>query len=321
MSGFRFLFEHLSPAGPGARLSILIFHRVLENDDPLLPSEPDRRRFEAQMLWVRRWFNVLPLGEAVRRLGARTLPARSLAITFDDGYANNYNVALPVLTRLGLPATFFVASGYLDGGRMFNDTVIEAVRRCRDEVLDLGELQLGRHPLRAVAERRAAVDRLLPALIHLPADERESKVAAIAERCGSSLPRDLMMTSDQVAKLHAAGMSVGAHTSSHPILPTLNSEAATREIVLGRSRLEEITGAPVELFAYPNGKPGQDYDRTHVQMVRDLGFEGAVSTAIGFATAGSDLFQLPRFTPWDRSSLKYGLRLAENLRRSAASIV
>ncbi len=316
MSGLRFLFERLSPAGPNARLSILIFHRVLEKDDPLLPFEPDQPRFEAQMRWVKYWFNVLPLGEAVRRLSMGTLPARSLAITFDDGYANNYNVALPILQRMGLPATFFVAAGYLDGGRMFNDTVIETVRRYRGEDLDLSELRLGKYSTRTVAERRAAVDRLLTVVIHLPADERESKVTAIAQHCGTSLPRDLMMTSDQVATLHEAGMSIGAHTLSHPILPTLNAEAARREIVLGRSRLEEITGAPVELFAYPNGKPGQDYDRTHVRMVRELGFLGAVSTASGVANIRSDVLQLPRFTPWDRSPFKYGFRLMKNLTRT-----
>lgn len=321
MSGFRFLFQRLSPQGSGARLSILIFHRVLETGDPLLPSEPDRAQFEAQMVWVRRWFNVLPLAEAVRHLRAQTLPARALAITFDDGYSNNYSVAFPVLKRLGLPATFFVASGYLDGGRMFNDTVIEALRRCRDEVLDLSDLNLGKHALRTIDERRAAIERLLPALIHLPAEDRERKIASIAERCASVLPSDLMMTSDQVAELHRGGMSVGAHTQSHPILPTLDSEAARKEIALGRSRLEKITGAPIELFAYPNGKPGQDYGPAHVQMVRALGFKGAVSTAVGVATAGSDPYQLPRFTPWDRSSIKYGVRLAQNLRRTAFPVV
>ena len=119
----------LSPGGAQARLSILIFHRVLPGPDPLQPDVPEAQRFEQILRWVARWFQVLPLDEAVARLAARTLPARAVAITFDDGYADNATVALPVLKRVGFPATFFIATSFLDGGRMWNDTVIESVAR------------------------------------------------------------------------------------------------------------------------------------------------------------------------------------------------
>jgi peptidoglycan/xylan/chitin deacetylase (PgdA/CDA1 family) len=108
----------LSPAGERGRLSILIFHRVLARPDPLSPDEPDVVEFEAQMRWVRSWFNVLPLGAAIDRLYAGTIPPRALAITFDDGYADNEELAAPILARLGLSATFFISTGYLGGGIM-----------------------------------------------------------------------------------------------------------------------------------------------------------------------------------------------------------
>lgn len=111
-------------------MSIAIFHRVLEAPDPLFAEEMHRARFDEVCAWLSAWFNVLPLDEAVKRLKQGALPDRALAITFDDGYADNHDIALPVLKAHGLCATFFVATDFLDGGRMWNDTVIESVRGC-----------------------------------------------------------------------------------------------------------------------------------------------------------------------------------------------
>jgi peptidoglycan/xylan/chitin deacetylase (PgdA/CDA1 family) len=267
------------------------------------------------MGWIREWFDVLPLEDAVAALSRGSLPARALAITFDDGYADNFTVALPILRELGLPATFFVASGFLDGGRMWNDTVIEGVRGCPGPVLELTALGLGSYPVTTVEARRAAIAALVPRLKHLDPAERQRLADGIAERAGGNLPDDLMMTARQLRELAAAGMSIGAHTVHHPILARLPETEARTEIVEGRQRLAAICGVPVNLFAYPNGKPGTDYGAEHVRLARAAGFKAAVSTAWGAAGVGSDLFQIPRFTPWDRSALRYGLRLAGNLRR------
>jgi peptidoglycan/xylan/chitin deacetylase (PgdA/CDA1 family) len=87
---------------------IFTYHRVLERPDPLLPDEPDAALFEQQASWLAQFCNVLSMTDAVRRLAAGTLPARAACITFDDGYANNHDVAMPILRRLGLPATVYV---------------------------------------------------------------------------------------------------------------------------------------------------------------------------------------------------------------------
>jgi len=96
---WKHLFAALSPAGPRAPLTVLIYHRVLREKDPLLPYEPDAREFDARMQWMRRWFNVLSVPEAIHRMRERSLPARALCVTFDDGYADNLDVALPILER------------------------------------------------------------------------------------------------------------------------------------------------------------------------------------------------------------------------------
>ena len=139
---FKHAFSLASPAGAHARLSILIFHRVFAERDPLFPDEPDIVRFDEILGWVKQWLNVLPLEEAVVRLRSGSLPARAAAITFDDGYADNLTCAVPVLAKHGLNATFFIATGFTDGGRMWNDTVIESIRSATVPEIDCSFLGL-----------------------------------------------------------------------------------------------------------------------------------------------------------------------------------
>jgi peptidoglycan/xylan/chitin deacetylase (PgdA/CDA1 family) len=309
----RALFAVLSPAGSKARLSILIFHRVQPQPDALFPFEMHARAFLERMVWIRRWFNVLPLGEAVSRLSAGTLPARALAITFDDGYADNFTVALPILRQLELPATFFIASGFTDGGRMWNDTVIEAVRGASGQELDLSALGLGVHSMASAQSRARALAEILPRLKYLAPELRLEQVAAIASLANARMPVDMMMTSAQLRGLAAAGMAIGAHTLTHPILTRLDEAAARREIADGRDVLESTIGQPVKLFAYPNGKPNADYAAAHVRIVRELGFSAAVSTAAGAARASDSAFELPRFTPWGTTPARWSGGIARNM--------
>lgn len=310
------LLSLASPAGARARLSVLIFHRVLPEVDPLFPSELDAAGFRMVCSWVRRWFNVLPADEAVARLRVGTLPARAAVLSFDDGYADNHDVAMPILRELGLPCIFFVATGFLDGGRMWNDTVIESVRRTRLPRLALDDLVpgAGTLPCATIEERRAAVAALIGRVKYLEPALRLATVDAIARRAEVDPPRDLMMTSAQVRGLRAGGMGVGAHTVSHPILAVLPAEQARQEIAQSKARLETLLGEPVRLFAYPNGKPGEDYRRETVDLVREAGFDAAFSTAWGSAGPGADPHQLPRFTPWERTPVRFGLRMLHNLR-------
>jgi len=104
-------------------------------------------------------------------------------------------------------------------------------------------------------------------------------------------------------------MEIGAHTESHPILATLTAEQAEAEIRAGRDRLREIVDASIDVFAYPNGKPGRDFGAVHVAIAKQLGFRGAATTAIGAASARDDVFQLPRFTPWDIGLATWSARL------------
>ena len=301
----------------GPRLSILIFHRVHQTRDPLFPEEPDALQFERLMRLMVRSFHVMTLGHAVSRLARGELPARAAVITFDDGYVDNLSVALPILQRCGLPASFFVSTGFLDGGRMWNDTVIECLRLCKLPKIDLDAFGLGELSLANNVERRIAIDALLPKIKYMNLTARQDAVARLQSATGvTALPVNLMMTSDQVGQMHRAGMEIGAHTVRHPILTSIPLAEAEREIRDGKHRLESIIDASVDMLAYPNGQPCRDYDASHVALVQRLGFRGAVSTAPGVARVGDDLYQLPRFTPWGRSTTKWAARLVLNQRNT-----
>lgn len=289
-------------------LLILTYHRVLSAVDPLRRGEITQAALARHAVVLRRWFNVLPLSQAWRRTLEGSLPARAVAITFDDGYADNAELALPILKRQGLTATFFVATGFLDGGRMWNDTIIESLRHAPPP-LDLRDLDGGMLASDDVTARAEAVERVIGAWKRLPPAERQRRVDALVARAHANPPDDLMMRSNQVRELARAGMEVGAHTVTHPILRSISDDQAAAEMSESRSSLEALTGTRVGAFAYPNGRLGDDYDARHAEIARRVGFDLAVSTNGGSARAESDPYQLPRFAPWAESNWKFAARL------------
>ena len=310
----RAYLRHLSPAGQSARLTILIFHRVLAKPDPLFPAEVDTTRFAAIVSWMNQWFNLVPLEDAALRLARHDLPERAACITFDDGYGDNLTNALPILQQFGVPATFFIATGYLNGGRMWNDTVIEAIRRTPLPELDLDEIGAGVFPVATNSEKRFAIDKLIGLLKYRDSGQRVELASAVAEHSRADLPADLMLSDAGVLELHKGGMVIGAHTVDHPILRLCDESEASRQIAESRDYLEALTGHRVSLFAYPNGKHGNDYTAEQARLVRKLGFVAAVSTEPGASRASDDIYQLRRFTPWDRHRHRFALRLSLNLK-------
>jgi len=314
---YRLACSALSPRGPRARLSILTYHRVLPETDELLPDEATADSFDAQLAALKAVFNVLPLSEAVARLKSASLPPRAACITFDDGYADNVSIALPILQRHGLHATFFIATAYLNGGRMFNDTVIHAIRHSCGGQLDLSALGLGEHDLSTPEAKRRALGNILKKVRYeLPWARREEVVGELARLATDAPPPDdLMMDTGQLQALASAGMEIGGHTARHPILARLDETAVCREIAEGRDCLEALLGTRVGLFAYPNGRPGVDYLPEQADIPRKLGFDAAVSTHWGAARQDSDVFQLPRFTPYTNDIRLFTPMLLRNLTR------
>ncbi len=318
MNPWPLLMRTVSQGGNKGRLSVFLFHRVLSEPDPLVNWDPDAATFNELMGWVKLCFNVLPLDQAVRRLSERSLPSRAASITFDDGYADNFQIARPILESHGLTATFFIATGYLDGGTMWNDRVIEAIRHCRTSNLDLSSMGLGIHDLSTVASVRQSISEILRSIKHLQPSQRDRSVSNILAITETNPRSDLMMTSDQVIAMRQAGMQIGAHTVNHPILANLESKAACDEVADSKCFLEDLLKERIGLFAYPNGKPDLDYRMSDVETIRDLGFDAAVTTAWGVADDTTDPMQIPRFTPWDRTRFRFGARLFQMHLRNKA---
>ncbi|WP_019140771.1 polysaccharide deacetylase family protein [Noviherbaspirillum massiliense] len=294
---------------PNRRLCIVNYHRILAMPDPLLAAEPDVNAFRWQVELLADCFNVMPLHEALAAQQAGDLPPRAVCITFDDGYRSVYELAVPILKDCGVHATVFVTTGYLGKGSMWNDRIIEAVQRHEAGSVDLRHIGLGNHPLKTMEDRRKLIDSLTARAKYLPPDGRAMMIRELETSLGSRRSPPLMLTPRQVGELARQGIEIGGHTVSHPILTSLEDETACYEIAACKTQLESLTGRPVRLFAYPNGKPGKDFNERHIRMTREAGFVAAFTTALGAATREHDRFQLPRCRPWDRTPSLFGLRL------------
>ena len=293
------------PAG----LAVLIYHRVGSAADPLRPRMATADEFRRQMRVLARYFRPCGLAEGIRLLRDGRLPARSVAVTFDDGYADNVRIALPILLETRVPATFFIATSYLDGGRMWNDTVIEAVRRIAPGEHRYAHAGLDRISMPSSLDRRPQVLTLLAALKHLPQMERQAAAVALEDLAGQPLPGTLMMSRREVQMLAEAGMDVGGHTRSHPILSGLGADRAEEEIAGGLEDLATIVGRRPSLFAYPNGQRGIDYGDREIAILRRLGIAAALVTHRGIVTRDSDPMQAPRLTPLHRDAVRFGYAL------------
>lgn len=306
----RMLGDAIAPKGAGqGRLCIVNYHRILERPDPLLASEPTVDTFQWQMELLASCFNVLPLHDAIGMLATGRMPPRAVAITFDDGYRSTHELALPVLQRYRLPATVFVTTGHLDKGSMWNDIILEAARRLPRGELDLSDIGFGNHALHTPEDRQQAVHELTERSKYLPPDRRAQLSRKLEALVGCSLEQELMLTPEMLQALSQAGIEIGGHTITHPILTCIDDEAARAEIVGNKRHLESIIDKPVRLFAYPNGKEGVDFDARHARMVREAGYSAAFTTAVGPATRHTDRYTIPRSRPWDNHPMKFAGRL------------
>lgn len=241
-------------------LVCLTYHRIgsAPNEfDPALWSASDAE-FDAQMDHVRRHFDVVTaddLDEVTRRPRGR-----HVMVTFDDGYRDNYDVALPILCSHGVRATFFIATGFIDTPHVsWWDELAWMVQRTTRTTLDGGHWLPG--PLTVDrTDYTTVIRRLLTRYKELGEDETPAFLDHVGEVTGSGRytaapPETMWMTWAMVRELRRAGMAIGGHTVHHPVLARLAPHRQLAEITESLDRIEQETGARPRAFSYPVGDP------------------------------------------------------------------
>jgi peptidoglycan/xylan/chitin deacetylase (PgdA/CDA1 family)/CelD/BcsL family acetyltransferase involved in cellulose biosynthesis len=282
---------------------IFIYHRVNDDYDPFLPSIPVMV-FRKQMEFLRKNFPVVSLEEIASGEFPQNREKYCIAITFDDGYRDNFLHAFPVLKDLGMPATFFLATGYIETGEMpWYDQVCWAFKLTTQPQFSLGSIGGPNASLGSRSERLQAMGKTLAWLREAKEAERTRMIPRLLEALGVpgplSLP-NLMLSWAQVQQMSKEKFTFGAHTVSHPALSRISGERLEAEILESKDKIEEKLQLPVAHFAYPFGQPF-DINAESKQAVQRAGFSTAVTTAWGFNRPGDDLFELKRFNPWFRA--------------------
>jgi peptidoglycan/xylan/chitin deacetylase (PgdA/CDA1 family)/CelD/BcsL family acetyltransferase involved in cellulose biosynthesis len=276
------------------RLLVFAWHNVEGTWGYPAPPGAGVRGFEQQLLRLRQAGNVVPLGPALRRLSeGEKLPPRAIALTFDDGYRDNLELGLPVLERLGLPATFFLVPGILSGQvRPWWEVVAWGFAHSnRASVVWEG----GSLPVAGSAGRRSAarVTARLKELDEAGRQQAVKELLALLEPGGGPEVRDLFLDWDGARELLRRGFSVGAHSMGHAILARQPAEEQALDLATCRRRLEDELGVTVNLFAYPNGTLA-DYDRHTVQAAQQAGYAHALTARAGWNTSSTPPFELRR---------------------------
>jgi peptidoglycan/xylan/chitin deacetylase (PgdA/CDA1 family) len=290
---------------PSRRIAILRYHAVCGDEGTAYAEReicvpPDD--FERHARYLAAHYAVLPLPEIAARLRTgRPLPANTVALTFDDGYADNLPAAR-VLARYGISATFYITAGCLHGEAPFWPSEIRylmAAAPLRDITLNLPGRSVTL-PLSTEADRPRAIRALSRLCKSSTIPARDAFRAQLRDAVGHpELPKH-MLTWEELAEMHRLGMTIGAHTYSHANLPSAGLGDATGEIIRSRDRLRRELGTEITMFSYPNGGAERYFTPELQRVVADTGFAAATTSRNAFATRESDLYGLERIQVADR---------------------
>ncbi len=297
------------PSGPAQLLRVLTYHRIAEPDgEPapcpsLLSATP--ADFAMQMQCLREHYQVVPVQavlEAVR--GGRALPPRAVLITFDDAYCDFAEHAWPVLRRLELPVTLFVPTAYPDAPErsFWWDRLHQALAGAKQGALHCDGKRL---PLGSARERRQAYAQLRDKVKSLPHDVAMDLVDVLCDELGQPSSPNLVLSWDALRRLAREGVTLGAHTRTHPMLHRLDPARVREEAARSRADLEREIGKTLPIFAYPSG----GFDARTLEALAAEGFELAFTTQRGI----NDL-RRPRPLQLRRTSVVH--RMSEPLLRA-----
>lgn len=273
----------------GRSLTVVCYHRVLDDvETGLFPDvgSTDPKTFEAHLDMMGADHRFVGEDDVVSWLrDGKALPERPLLLTFDDGYHDSYDTVYPILAGRGIPASFFVTTGHIDTGELLWWDLASAMFFDSEET-EANLPLIGRHPLPEADDRLELSRNWVMAAKQVPDAVRREALGQLADALDVT-PRspnaEVSMTWDQMREMAEAGMSIGGHTESHPILARMDPAEAKRDIAGGLDRIHDELGREVLSFAYPNGQRG-DFDAATKTAVSELGIVIAFSLLSGPAT-------------------------------------
>jgi len=262
-------------------LSVFTYHRTVEPEqvgelDPGV-AEASARELREQVAAIKAHCSVITIDDLRRACQGRPLPPNPVLITFDDGYRDCHDVALPILQEAGVPATFFIPTAYPEAGRLFWwDRVALLLGRCRRERVEISyPSPVVIDPVHAPEE---AFKKVCGAIKRTPNVDVERVMEELERAAGVSLgpeeerriAADTIMDWTQIRALRRAGMDIQSHSHQHSVLNTMTPDEVVRDLSCSRRLLSEALGEEVSTIAYPVGYPLPD---AHREAVRAAGFE------------------------------------------------
>ncbi|MCP4567736.1 MAG: polysaccharide deacetylase family protein [FCB group bacterium] len=287
------------------RKTLIVMYHGLTGDNRLRDwTQVHIDDFERQMDYLARKYNPYALSDLAAGLNSNPEWIYPVAVTFDDGYRSNLTLALPILKKYNIPATVFVASGFIRGfdkrmGLLWPDFITAMLRSINDDQIDLADIGLKRFDL----TNDNGFDRTRKAITeHLkssPAAEKEKFLTWLENRFGSKIvfenfPEYHPLSLTEFKKLASDPLiSIGGHSINHPILSRLKTDDISHEIAGCRKELEEMTATKVTAFAYPNGRI-EDIG-VETLAITSRHYECAVTTESGLNQRGQNKFLLRRY--------------------------
>ena len=295
------------------KIRILMYHGVVPAEmEPFCWTQLPVRRFERQLKYLKRNHSILKLSEVLDKIQkGLPLPENTAVITFDDGYRNNATVAYPLLKRLGIPATVFLATGCItDRALCWPDRLYLGLRDTVQENIDLREFGLKRYSLRTLKGKGAAQEDIVEYLKSMPWDKKEKILKDILGRLKvgpdrEGTPFDLL-TWEEIQSLNAEGLiEFGAHTVTHNILSQMGEKDAEREIIDSCGMIEKQLGMKCLWFAYPNGRR-RDFTPRSKEVLKANGVLCGLTTIPGLNDRTADPLELRRISVGaDMSSARF----------------
>lgn len=292
---------------PGSDYTILLYHGVYADYVELggrnaSGKHMSRSRFESEMAWLAKNKPVVSLQEIIDAHNGRgEIPDGSVAVTFDDGFDNNYTDAWPVMEQHGIPVTIYLATGFIGSGKMvWSDRLEAALLSSRMDSLELGDQRLPAiFHLSSELDRQNAFLAIKTLCKTLPDEDKESLVSTIERKLEpSSLPDHPLycfMTWDRVREMNASALvEFGAHTIDHVSLPKVSKSEMQRQIDQSVEKLETELQQHCQYFSYPEGQPN-DVSEEVINHLKLRGFDHAPMAVAGTNnTMHTDLFHLNR---------------------------